>query len=547
MIRWCNPLFLFTFLLLLGCSEKETELDFDNPTLASIDGRPITQTSFQRGYLPLLLYGDKFDSPENRLGMINHLIGQKLLGDKGREAKLDTIGIVQRMRKNAESKALARQLYNKWVREKMEMPTEEELREGFYRGQKGVFVRHLFAKTEAEIREYARRLSSGNESFYTLAQDVFTDSSLSRSGGALGWITFGDLDETLEDTVYNLKPGRISQPVKSQYGWHIVSVDDTQEQLFLSETDYQQNRTLIHNKIVERRENLLGKQVLNDFMSNFEIEFNRDITKQVWPLVIEHLNPEGKKRGQSLEIAGLFNSMDALRDETLLTVDGEKWTVMEIVKRLPDLERSLLYGNLYVAASNIIRNEMISREAKRLGLQEHPMVVEEMQDHEDRILGDTYVSRVADTLVFTSTHQEQYFESHKLQKYHAPDSLSVELFTYADSAGAVRALYQLRNDNIYTGPGDETFWLTDSDEDIPLYKLMRSIASGTSAGPVEHEGKWTIGKLIERRRTALSFDAIKDRVLADMEQERFSATRNLLVEELKPGHDISIDLELLNK
>ncbi len=547
MTRFSIAILFTTLIIFWSCSKEETTPSNEAVIVATLDDVEITETSFQRAYLPVLLYGDKFDSEENRDEMINFLIGQKILAEQGRQSHLDTAATVRRMREIVENRALSRQLYQTWVKDKMKTPTEEEIREGFRRGQKGIFVRHIFAKDEQDIREYARRLSSGEDNFYTLAQDVFSDTLLSKNGGALGWMTFGDLDETLEDTVYNLKVGQISQPVKSQYGWHILSIDDSQEEVFMTEDDYQKNRDLIYNKIVERRENLLGKQVLNKFMSQFSIEFKREVARQVWPEVIAHLNPAGPQAGPALEMAGLNSNLDKLRQETILTVNGEPWTVDAILKKLPDLDRSLLYGNLYVAASNIIRDEMVAQKARDLGLDKHPDVIEEIQDSQDQIIADTYVRMIADTLEFTASHIQSYYQRHKLDKYHAPDSLLIELFYFSDSSQAREALYKLRNPNISTNPGEQSFWITSGGITNSLFKLGRSIAVGTMAGPVPWDGKWTLVKLLDRKRFPLSFDVINNKVEEDMERERFASTRAILLDKLRPEHQISIDYEILNK
>ncbi len=547
MIRSQSAVLLIIVLIFVACSKETSAPPSESITVATVDNVPITETSFQRAYLPVLLYGDKFDSEKNRTEMVNFIIGRKLLAQKGRELNLDTSKHVIRMREIVENRALSRQLYKTWVKDKMESPSEAEIREGFVKGQKGIFVRHLFAETEPEILNYFRRLESGEDSFYTLAQEVFTDSALSKNGGAIGWITFGDLDEALEDTVYSLKTGQISQPVKSQFGWHILSIDDSQGEVFHTEEDFQRNRDLIHNKIVERRENLLGKQVLNDFMSKFKIDFTRDIARQVWPEVIAHLNPDGAQTGPALELSGLMNNLDNLREETLLTVNGEEWTVQAILTRLPDLDRSLLYGNLYVAASNIVRDEMLAREARDLGLQMHPDVLEEVQDSQDQLIADTYVGLIADTLQFSEKHLQNYYQSHLLDKYHAPDSLKIELFGFPDSLIALKALYKLRNANISTAPGDDLFWLTAGGKTNPLFMLSRSISVGTMAGPVPYQGEWVLVKLLARRRFPLPFDSIKNKVSNDIERERFASTRNILLEEIRPEHQIFIDYQILNK
>jgi len=538
-----STLLIFTW----GCSKPAGEAALTQAVVAKLDGQPITETSFQRAYLPVLLYGDKFDSETTRNEIVNFLIGQRILAGEARAAKLDTNALLRNMHDRFERKAMARQLYQTWVREKIPEPSEAELREGFRRGQKGLLVRHIFAKDEQTIRDYARRLVTGEDNFYTLAQDAFSDTTLSRNGGSLGWITFGDLDETLEDTLYTLKPGQISQPVKSQYGWHILSLDDSREELFITEDDYQKHKDLIRNKIIERRENVVGKKILNDFMDQFKIDFNREITRQVWPIIAKHLHPKTTTGGPSVEFDQMKMDLSTLSTETLLTVNGEPWTVAQILARLPELDRALLYGNLYVAASNVIRDEMLAREAHKLGLDHQVDVLEEVQDNMNQLLSDTYVSQIADTLVFSPSDQEAYYHAHQLDRYHAPDSLLVETFAFEDSARAAKILYQLRNDNLATDPGEQHFWLGPANQTLPLYHLTRSIAKGTMAGPVRYQDHWTLVKLLDRHRNPFSYAKVKDRVVADMERERFNSTRNILLNNLRPQHEITIDYAVLNR
>jgi peptidyl-prolyl cis-trans isomerase C len=547
MFRFFFYFVFISLLLITSCSSDKKTPAEQQSVFATVDGVEISETSFQRAFLPVLLYGDKFDSPETRREVMNILIGQKLLAMSAHEANLDTGARIENARGRAERKALSRKVYDEWVRKKIEVPSEEQLREGFNRGRKALFARHLYADSEAKIKDYSRRLNSGEASFYTLAQDAFADTILSKNGGALGWITFGDLDETIEDTLYTLTPGRISQPVKSQYGWHILALDDIQEELFVTEEDFQGSRSLIYNKIVDRRAALLGKQVINDFMSQYKINFNREITKLVWPEVITRLN---SKEGLALINAEYDNSgsqLEALKDETLLTVNGENWTVAAIIQRLPDIDRTILQSNLYMAASNVIQNEMLSREAIRLGFQDDIDVIEEVRDSQEQLLAEIYVSVQADTMTFDSSRQKDFYTEHRMNRYHAPDSLQLELLAFKDSLSASKVLREIRSGRPKEIVTKNIIWLGPSHRNTGIYKLARSISKGTVAGPVSYKQMWTLVRLIDRKRTPLDYVKIKPRVAADMERERYSSTRNILLKGIRPKHDIIINYDQLDR
>ena len=92
-------------------------------------------------------------------------------------------------------------------------------------------VRHILFKTnelvsENEARNRLRTLKERLENkadFAELARVHSEDASASR-GGDLGWILPGDTVPEFERAMNNLKPGEISQPVRSPFGWHLLQV-----------------------------------------------------------------------------------------------------------------------------------------------------------------------------------------------------------------------------------------------------------------------------------------------------------------------------------
>ena len=549
LIRQAMPLALSTVLVLtvFQCSSEDNPAPATKSTIATIDGDPISETSFQRAFIPVLIYGDKFDSPEARSEVLNLIIGTRILAQQAKLAELDTSELVKHAHGRAERRALARKMYDEWVRKAVKRPTESELIEGFSRSKTSLFVRHLFAESEGRIRSYADQIANGQESFYTLAEKSFADSNLAASGGALGWITFGDLDENIEDTLYELPPEQLSEPVKSQYGWHLLMIDDVQSDMVVDEQEYLQTKGVIYQKIVERREEALANQVLNDFMSQHPIEFNREITRQVWPEVIAKLR-EGEFQlvdNPELEVSG--SNLHTLKDETLLSVNGESWTVEMILDRLPDLERPQLFSNLYMAASNIVRDEMLAREAREAGFGEDREVSDEIRDAQDKLLADLYISHFADTMFFSSQDQIGFYKDRVTQRYHGPDSLEVEIFEYADSLEAAKAVYRARTSQQSIDLPVTRTWLSESDKGEGTYELARRITVGTLAGPVASDGEWHVVRLLERRRAPLPYDDVAPRVKKDMEDDRFNTTRYLLLKELRPIHSIEIFHDNLNK
>ncbi len=84
---------------------------------------------------------------------------------------------------------------------------------------------HILVKTLTEANAVKARLDKG-EKFGEIAKQVSLCSS-GKKGGDLGTFTRGKMVKEFEKAAFSLKKGQISQPVKSQFGWHIIKVNDT--------------------------------------------------------------------------------------------------------------------------------------------------------------------------------------------------------------------------------------------------------------------------------------------------------------------------------
>ena len=120
---------------------------------------------------------------------------------------------------------------------------------------------HQQAKEKLErIRE---RVLSG-EDFATLAKASSEDKGSAVVGGDLGWTSKGDLVAEFEEQMIKLKPGEISPPFRSRYGWHIVQVmsrrkhDDTESYI------RSQARISIHNRKSEEELQNWLRQIRDD-------------------------------------------------------------------------------------------------------------------------------------------------------------------------------------------------------------------------------------------------------------------------------------------
>jgi peptidyl-prolyl cis-trans isomerase C len=87
------------------------------------------------------------------------------------------------------------------------------------------------AEALAKAQEIRKRLVAG-EDFATLAKAESDDASSGANGGDLGTFSHGQMVPAFDAAAYALKPGEISEPVKTQFGYHIIKVESRQTKTF---------------------------------------------------------------------------------------------------------------------------------------------------------------------------------------------------------------------------------------------------------------------------------------------------------------------------
>lgn len=131
--------------------------------------------------------------------------------------------------------AEAKKLYDERVKN---LPSQQE-----------VHARHILLENEDEAKKVRKELEDGGD-FGELAQKYSKDRG-GQDGGDLGYFTRGQMVKPFEDAAFDLETGKLSNPVKSDFGWHIIKVEDKRDRLppTFEEVKDQITASLIQSKL----------------------------------------------------------------------------------------------------------------------------------------------------------------------------------------------------------------------------------------------------------------------------------------------------------
>ena len=131
---------------------------------------------------------------------------------------------------------------------------------GALKPEEEVRARHILVESKDKARELFEKIAHGGD-FAAAGQGAFQGPGSKDQGGELGFFGRGQMVPQFEEAAFKLKKGEVSEPFKSQFGWHIIRVDDRRQRAARpsrrSRTGW--SRPMIHKKAQQIATDLRGK------------------------------------------------------------------------------------------------------------------------------------------------------------------------------------------------------------------------------------------------------------------------------------------------
>ena len=199
----------------------------NSKVLATVNGQPITDADVDAMIQSLAQRGQRVTSQEERRAVLEQVINQKLLhldavrnlyerepAFKAQLAQLkDSLLVSYALEKAFENIRVSDADVKKYYEEHPDQ----------FAGEETVSASHILVDTEAEATDIRKRLDDGL-TFETAARQ-YSKCPSGAQGGSLGEFGKGQMVPEFEQAAFSMEPGAISQPVKTQFGYHIIRLD----------------------------------------------------------------------------------------------------------------------------------------------------------------------------------------------------------------------------------------------------------------------------------------------------------------------------------
>lgn len=216
--------------LTLVPSFAQSQAEAENVIIATVDGVAITRAELAFAAEDMAQDLASIPPGEQEAVLVSVLIDMKLMANAARRLELDQTEVFIARLRYLEERALRRAFFTTNVNDSI---TEDDLIAAYDEAIGGqepaeeLHARHILLASLEDAQSVKAELDAGSD-FVIMAQEKSTGPS-GPNGGDLGFFGRGQMVTEFEDAVFALEVGQVSEPVQTQFGWHIIKLEERRD------------------------------------------------------------------------------------------------------------------------------------------------------------------------------------------------------------------------------------------------------------------------------------------------------------------------------
>lgn len=557
MLRFKLSLLSLTALVLVTSCSK-----LDENTIARIDGNDVPLEEFTSAN-PASVLADADTEKLNEA--VDVYIKRKVYTHAALEEGFAEDPMVLEKKTRTERRHLMDYVYDKDILD--QVISDDMLREVYDKSSEELKARHILvqfkgsgrsrserSRAEAEkiVSQIQARLKKG-EDFSVLAEEFTEDPSGKASGGDLGWFGWGRMVGPFQDAAFALRKGEVSAPIETEFGFHIIRLDDRRpvsRGSFEEEKDRlrqmemrsrQPELSALADKFVDERKKEAGFK-LNDTNIHylFEIYNGADASIKNMPM------------DEALTHIGFA--------DPLFTLNGEDQNYFWVLKALDNIDqeqrpRFRTENQLRTLLEQLVIRDLIVQYGYKQNYQNEAVFKNKTDEFTKVLAHDAFVVKKINEPAEPSEEElEAYYEEHKTDKYMDKKKVKVSEIFVKDSLLAVDLKKRIdAGEDIgkLAERYSERKATKDNGGQLPAFQEGRygnmgavafTLNPGDVAGPVKLGNGFSVLRLDEQiPEQPFTYNRVKGRVKTELTNERRKEISDKLFRQLKRKFSVKVN------
>ncbi|MBC8366783.1 peptidyl-prolyl cis-trans isomerase [bacterium] len=552
-----------TATIMLGCGQVK-----DDSVVATVNDLPITVGYMQAKWAKMAendaaLFPDSLSLEEIQDKVLDTLIKKELIVSKAHEEGYISDEVYVNAYNSHLDYRLIELLKNQEIVDKLPEFSEEEIQDHYQYIGKIASARHIEVDGEQEAADIRAKIEAGEMSFHDAILEYSTNQDRF-SGGKMQQVSFGVSVVSVENALFHMEEGQMSQPVKVPNGWALLYLDEMTVQ---EAPPFEQVRDQIVKRLEVRALRSIGDAHGSDVLKKYGFKFHWDVAAEIIDLMPDDLVPSQLNDPPVFE-KPILKFSDEQKQMVLYEIEGEKHTLAEFSDEYDELS---IYerpnkGSRSKGIYNKVRRQMINYvmplEARSRGMENDPDLVVAMKEYEEQnCIGSVKRMLVDAPMEFGDEQVQAFYEEHPLLYTRKYAVICKQLVTNTEDD--IREAYRrleagaefdsVGADFAITWPQSwTTEWFTPDSLTSPDHEVFRQVLRLENVNdytpPFEYQGYWAVYQMVqESDPVLLPLEDVYQRARSEAFESASSARLESLLIQWRDEAEVVIHEKVLRK